>query len=112
MINKDKVASTNHSNKILKHYIIQILLHLKLLRKLLEKRSKMAAASPMATQLRTSSFVTNRVLAAPKGLSGSSFKVIPGKRVSTFTVKAIQSEKVCVTFKLEFCNEFIFRLNF
>uniref|UniRef100_A0A7N0U7F1 Photosystem I reaction center subunit XI, chloroplastic n=1 Tax=Kalanchoe fedtschenkoi TaxID=63787 RepID=A0A7N0U7F1_KALFE len=53
----------------------------------------MASASPMASQL-TSSFTVNRILAAaPRGLSGSSFKALPCRRVSTFTVKAIQSEK-------------------
>ncbi|CAM8979779.1 unnamed protein product [Rhodiola kirilowii] len=55
----------------------------------------MASASPMASQLK-STFTANRVLAAaasPKGLSGSSFKLLPSRRVSTFTVKAIQSEK-------------------
>uniref|UniRef100_A0A7N0TZ77 Photosystem I reaction center subunit XI, chloroplastic n=1 Tax=Kalanchoe fedtschenkoi TaxID=63787 RepID=A0A7N0TZ77_KALFE len=52
----------------------------------------MASASPMASQLK-STFTVNRVRAAPKGLSGSSFKVIPCRRLSTFTVNAIQSEK-------------------
>ncbi|KAL9687385.1 hypothetical protein QQ045_031786 [Rhodiola kirilowii] len=55
----------------------------------------MASASPMAIQLRTS-FTANRVLGAaapPKGLAGSSFNHLPCRKVSTFTIKAIQSEK-------------------
>lgn len=48
----------------------------------------MAAASPIASQL-SSSFT--RRLVSPKGLSGSSFKVLPTKR-TFFTVKAVQDK--------------------
>ncbi|NBJ04515.1 hypothetical protein D3Z62_32145, partial [Lachnospiraceae bacterium] len=49
----------------------------------------------MASQL-TSSFASSltRKLATPKGISGAPFGVLPsGRRTSSFTVKAIQSEK-------------------
>ncbi|KAI3418601.1 uncharacterized protein J3R85_013664 [Psidium guajava] len=55
-----------------------------------------ATASPMASQLKSSfaSSSSARSLIAPKGLSSSSFRVLPAKRTPSFTVKAVQSEKV------------------
>ncbi|KAK4756407.1 hypothetical protein SAY87_006534 [Trapa incisa] len=58
----------------------------------------MAAASPMASQLKSSlasvsSSSSIRRLMAPKGLSGSPLRLSPGRKVAPFTVKAIQSEK-------------------
>jgi len=51
------------------------------------------AASPMASQLK-SSFASSlaRRLVIPTAISGAPFRVSPSKR--SFTVKAIQSEKV------------------
>ncbi|EEF35128.1 photosystem I reaction center subunit XI, chloroplastic [Ricinus communis] len=51
-------------------------------------------ASPMASQLKSSfaSSVT-RGLGVPRGISGNPFRVSPAKRATSFTVKAIQSEK-------------------
>ncbi|CAI9107265.1 OLC1v1006583C1 [Oldenlandia corymbosa var. corymbosa] len=53
-----------------------------------------AAASTMASQLQTSlaSSLTTK-LATPKGISGAPFRVLPSTRKSSFTIKAIQSEK-------------------
>ncbi|CAN1182009.1 Photosystem I reaction center subunit XI, chloroplastic [Linum perenne] len=57
-------------------------------------------ASPMASQLKssfsTSSLRRSAALVVPKGISGSSLRVFPTRRAassSSFTVKAIQSEK-------------------
>ncbi|XP_020218895.1 photosystem I reaction center subunit XI, chloroplastic [Cajanus cajan] len=51
----------------------------------------MAAASPMASQLKST---FTRTLVSPKGLSASSpLQILPSRRQFTFTVKAIQSEK-------------------
>ncbi|KAE8009859.1 hypothetical protein FH972_006268 [Carpinus fangiana] len=54
----------------------------------------MAAASPMASQLK-SSFTSPiaRPLVAPRGLSASPLKVLPSGRRHSFAVKAVQSEK-------------------
>ncbi|KAH0928963.1 hypothetical protein HID58_014690 [Brassica napus] len=54
-----------------------------------------ASASPMASQLRSSLSSTSiaRRLAVPKGISGPSFGVYPTKRISSFTVRAVQSDK-------------------
>ncbi|GAV76528.1 LOW QUALITY PROTEIN: PsaL domain-containing protein/Abhydrolase_6 domain-containing protein [Cephalotus follicularis] len=53
-----------------------------------------STASPMASQLK-SSFASSltRVLVAPKGISGSPFRVLPCRRSSCFTVKAVQADK-------------------
>ncbi|ESW11722.1 hypothetical protein PHAVU_008G054400 [Phaseolus vulgaris] len=51
----------------------------------------MAASSPMASQLKST---FTRTLVSPKGLSASSpLPLFPSRRHSTFTVKAIQSDK-------------------
>ncbi|KAF8088540.1 hypothetical protein N665_0538s0035 [Sinapis alba] len=54
-----------------------------------------ASASPMASQLRSSlsSPLFARRLAVPKGISGPSFGVFPTKRISSFTVRAAQTDK-------------------
>ncbi|XP_065876277.1 photosystem I reaction center subunit XI, chloroplastic [Euphorbia lathyris] len=54
-----------------------------------------ATASAMASQLK-SSFASSSLtkgLAVPKGISGSPFRLSPSKRSSSFSVKAIQSDK-------------------
>ncbi|KAK9159428.1 hypothetical protein Syun_005769 [Stephania yunnanensis] len=56
----------------------------------------MAAASPMASQLKSNfaSSISRGLLVSPKGLSGSSFKVLPSKRrTNSFTVRAVQADK-------------------
>lgn len=57
-----------------------------------------ASASPMASQLRSSlsSAAIARRLAVPKGISGPSFGVYPTKRISSFTVRAAQTDKVFI----------------
>ncbi|KAK9291381.1 hypothetical protein L1049_019327 [Liquidambar formosana] len=54
----------------------------------------MASASPMASQLK-SNFTSpiSRALVSPRGISSSPLRVLPTRRHSSFTVKAIQSEK-------------------
>ncbi|XP_019188725.1 PREDICTED: photosystem I reaction center subunit XI, chloroplastic [Ipomoea nil] len=49
-------------------------------------------ASTMASQLKAASLMT-RGFGVPKGISGAPFKVLPSRRPSCFTVKAVQSEK-------------------
>ncbi|GAA0161128.1 hypothetical protein Leryth_014341 [Lithospermum erythrorhizon] len=52
------------------------------------------AASPMASQLKnnfTSSLT--RGLVTPRGISGAPFRVLPSRGKSSFTIKAVQSEK-------------------
>lgn len=64
-----------------------------------QQQQKMAAsASPMASQLRSSFSSTSlsRRLAVPKGISGASFGVSPTKRVSSFTIRAVKSDKVYI----------------
>ncbi|CAH8361920.1 unnamed protein product [Eruca vesicaria subsp. sativa] len=54
-----------------------------------------ASASPMASQLKSSfsSASIARRLPVPKGISGPPFGVYPTKRISSFTVRAVQSDK-------------------
>nr|CAB53034.1 photosystem I subunit XI precursor [Arabidopsis thaliana] len=54
-----------------------------------------ASASPMASQLRSSfsSASLSQRLAVPKQFSGAPFGVSPTKRVSSFTVRAVKSDK-------------------
>ncbi|KAK6141780.1 hypothetical protein DH2020_024479 [Rehmannia glutinosa] len=53
-----------------------------------------SAASTIASQLKTN-FASSltRGLVTPKGISGAPFKVLPSRRTSSFTIKAVQSEK-------------------
>ncbi|MGL8333400.1 hypothetical protein NA442_22700, partial [Salmonella sp. NW596] len=54
----------------------------------------MATASPMASQLKSNfTSPTTRALVSPRGISSSPLKVVPTRRHSSFTIKAIQSEK-------------------
>ncbi|KAM1468297.1 hypothetical protein ACFX2I_033276 [Malus domestica] len=56
----------------------------------------MASASPMASQLKssfTSPITTRPSLLSPKGLSTSPFWLFPSKRLSSFPIKAVQSDK-------------------
>lgn len=54
-----------------------------------------ATASTMANQLK-SSFTSSltRGLVSPKGLCGAPLRVLPSRRKSVFTVKAVQADKV------------------
>ncbi|KAL6282068.1 hypothetical protein ACE6H2_012997 [Prunus campanulata] len=55
----------------------------------------MASASPMACLLKSNftSPVTRAALVSPKGLSASPLSLFPSKRLSSFTIKAVQSDK-------------------
>ncbi|KAM1095947.1 hypothetical protein TB2_010523 [Malus domestica] len=56
----------------------------------------MASASPMASQLKsnfTSPITTRPALLSPKGLSASPLRLFPSKRLSSFSIKAVQSDK-------------------
>ncbi|KAI9178599.1 hypothetical protein LWI28_028364 [Acer negundo] len=54
-----------------------------------------AISSPMASQLKSSSFASpvSRALITPKGISAAPFRVLPSKRTPRFTVKAVQADK-------------------
>lgn len=58
-----------------------------------------ATASTMANQLK-SSFTSSlaRGLVSPKGLCGAPLRVLPSRRNSVFTVKAVQADKVRIKF--------------
>ncbi|KAA8533418.1 hypothetical protein F0562_031148 [Nyssa sinensis] len=54
----------------------------------------MATTSPMASQLKSNfTSPTTRVLASPSGISAFPFKVLPSRRSSSFTIKAVQTDK-------------------
>ncbi|KAL3621878.1 hypothetical protein CASFOL_034074 [Castilleja foliolosa] len=53
-----------------------------------------AASTIVASQLKTNfSSSLSRGLVIPKGISAAPFRVLPSRRTSSFTIKAIQSEK-------------------
>ncbi|KAL8146729.1 photosystem I reaction center subunit XI, chloroplastic-like [Apium graveolens] len=54
-----------------------------------------AAASTMASQLKSSftSSLTGGGLVSPKGISGAPLRVLPSRRNSSFTIKAVQADK-------------------
>ncbi|GMP48709.1 hypothetical protein CsSME_00015974 [Camellia sinensis var. sinensis] len=64
-----------------------------------------ATASPMASQLRSSFASSTRGLIIPKGISAAPLRVLPCRRNSSFTIKAVQTDKLLPWTKLHSMEE-------